>query len=155
MGESLQEINDQIRQLNEKRKECLKGQAEERERIIKSLEWTKDCDASLEISRFRAIGIPAYQVFLSGNVPETPEYNSQVTVFGESPAYQYNVLYQKTGSLSLGDARPHFFTSCEKALKSFLSTVKFRSFKFDEQTLDLLKFAEGKKFECEYDVKYS
>lgn len=140
---NLNEINCEIQRLEAERTRILNEKDFENEEQIKSLEWTKDCAARLEISSTVASGIPTYKIYVYG---EAPYSNHPITVMGDSKRYEYNMLYGKPFTEYDFDKR--FYTSDKKTLIQFLKTVVFKSLAYDERSLEILEMASkvSKKF---------
>jgi len=126
----LKEIDEQMSKLQKERSKLLD---EAKMRIISSLEWTRAVHAVFEISPFCAAGLPKYEIFLYGK--DLPYHSGSVTVMGDSPRYEENMLYKYS---SFNRDVPSFYTSSEETLFRFLEFVTFKSFDFDRKTLDVL-----------------
>ena len=137
-------INQQILELRRKRDKLLSEETSEIENQIRNLEWTKDCEAELEISNSSLV-TRKYKIILVGNVPEIHTY---VVVMGDSKVLKNNIVY----ALDSIKGRYCLSTDNEDLLAKFLflSTVKFKSFNFDEVTLEILLACRKLKNRMEY-----
>lgn len=132
----LAELNEQIEQLKAERVALLNQRDFENEEVIKSLEWTKECYARLEVNTLVAAGLPTYNIVVMG---KTPHCLRPRCVMGNSKNYEQNMMF---GIGFLGDY-PSFYTSSVDMLCEFLEKVTFQRFDFNEQHLRALKAAEA------------
>lgn len=137
-------INQQILELRRKRDKLLSEEISQRDEKIRDLKWTKDCDAELKINPliFDKIN-PRYTITLSGKTPLTHMY---VVVMGASKLDRNNIIYSNDAA-----AGCYCLSTYNKdLLVKFLSAVKFKSFSFDEATLEVLLACRNLKNRMEY-----
>lgn len=127
-------LDGEIKRLIKERSSLEEGQNEE---YIKSLVWTRDCEARLEVSPLLGAGLPKYRVLLVGN--DIPRSLKSVTVMGDSRFYENNVLFT---SSSYGYAEAHFYTTSGKTLIEFLRNTNFKSVSYDKELLEVLLVAK-------------
>jgi hypothetical protein len=86
------EINAMIGKLQQERTDIINAENFKDAEEIKSLKWTKDCDARLCIESIWGAGLAHYKIFIFG---KTPEFTNPINVMGEHSLYEYNVLFGK------------------------------------------------------------
>jgi hypothetical protein len=131
------EINAMIGKLQQERTDIINAENFKNAEEIKSLKWTKDCDARLHIESIWSAGLPHYKIFIFG---KTPEHTNPITVMGESLVYEYNVLLGK----DFMSNAPCFYTSSKETLLKFMEHVEFRNFTYDINTYEILAAARKK-----------
>lgn len=152
MPRTIAEIDAQIRELNLERSQSMADENARREAVIKSLEWTKECEAHVHVTQILAVGMPAFTISVSGPVPIMPS-NGPVTVHGDHKNYEKNVEFGNRSGLIQWDGHnsspPCFYTSSEDALEDFLSRVTFKRVRFNERHLRVLLAAHNAAKKCE------
>lgn len=146
------EINSEIQKLQELRQQALSEKQNEIEQHIKSLSWTKDCDAILEINPLSAMGLPKYKIFLLGEIPKFDIFSKYqcTSVMGDHGCYEFNMMYgkqNKTYSYNYEDYC--FYTSCDKRLLAFLEIVEFKSLDYNKTDWEVLNAARNKSLSLE------
>jgi hypothetical protein len=110
-----------------------------------SLEWTKDCDASLRIETLYGAGMPRFKLWLHGKIPL---YKGTLTIVKSGIDYLHDIVYSSDywNSFDGCNKSPCVFTYKESSLFDFLNSARFKSFSFPERDLELLnKLGEYKK----------
>jgi hypothetical protein len=126
----LQEIEENIQRLQKERQKHLNIELENK---IKELSWTKNVTAVLNISPFDAEGLPKYEIHLYG--VDFPYYPESICVMGDNPNYQKTIMYSMR---SVTRDVPSFYTSCPNILFEFIKKATFKSFDYDDKTLNFL-----------------
>lgn len=135
----LDQIEIEINNLQQRKREILDNQNKE---LILSLEWIKDCEATLKIDPFFAAGIPKYKILLTGRVPK---YNSTLIII-KGQNYLEDIVYQDNFLCDQLFKRSYCLTTySEQSLINFLSSVRFKSFSFPNSDLKLFNFLEEYK----------
>lgn len=141
----LGEINTEIDRLQKERTRLLNEQKFGDEEFIKSLEWTKDCCALLEICSLGGCGLPKYKIHVSG--AKLPSIHETINVMGGSMFYEENMMLGK--DWNVGNTIT-FYTNSEKTLFEFLEKVTFLKFLYNEKHLMVLEAARKKANEYNY-----
>jgi hypothetical protein len=131
------EINAMIGKLQQERTDIINAENFKNTEEIKSLKWTKDCDARLHIESGWSTGLSHYKIFIFG---KTPEFTNPINVMGESSLYEYNVLFGK----DFMNNSTCFYTSSKETLLKFMEHVEFRNFTYDINAYEILAAAKKK-----------
>lgn len=137
---NLNEINSEISHLEEKRVKLLNEQKNLDKEKIQSLEWTKNCWATLHINSMVCAGLPTYTINIYGE--DIPYTISPITVFNNHNLYEHNVMFGKS---YLGVTDYSFYTSSKDALLGFLQVVKFKQLDYNKDWLEVLEAVKGYK----------
>ena len=132
---NLNDYNTEIARLNAERAEFLNKQNKFTEDSIKSLDWTKDCDAELKVLDMWSYGLPRFTIDIL-NSPKIPQVTGTICVMGDDSMYQNNMMFSSK-VWSLNTTGPQFYTSNRDTLLKFLRKAKFRSLKGFEDNLKL------------------
>lgn len=130
--DDLEKIDEEIKQLNIRRSTLL---TVERNKIITSLEWTKQCNAKLNISNWWSAGLPKYEILVFETKALIPYCSGQICVMGDSTFCENNMMFSSSNFMR--DC-PYFYTSSDEILFKFLETVTFQKFEYDTKTLEIL-----------------
>lgn len=133
-----EEINKQIRELQELRDEITKEETEQIKKELRKLEWTKGVTAKLFTEDVIAAGVPKYKLLLfnyKDNLFDTFRYNP-IQIFGEHDYYGNNICVT-VGGPYFSQNQAYCYTQNGKTMKAFLEFCHFDNVKFDEETLEI------------------
>jgi len=137
--DDVNEINEQIRILQEKRSQLHNQDNFDKEESIKKLGWVKECAGLLEINSFGGSGLPVYTIKVASlNMKNVPHVLKHLTVMGSSNDVYENMTYT---SSNFGSDYPQFQTNSEEMLIEFLSKVQFKELRYNEKDLRVLEKA--------------
>lgn len=134
----INDINAEIQRLKQERNDLINKDLFEKEIVIKSLEWTKDCTAKLVLNSFGGVGFPTYKIHVFGKCPRCI---GSITIMGNCPSYEQNMMY---GAEYGFDNEFCFYTSSKKMLLEFMDKVKFLKFDYNESDWEVLNMARIK-----------
>lgn len=136
---TIKELNDQIYELNKQKAEILRQQEAAAVEKFKTLEWIKECSASLNINAFLASGIDRYTIHLYGSVPSF-EHHNYIPIYPGVAFINYSQGYMISNFANDDRKTPKIVTSNTDSLIEFLQKHKFKSFSFNEEDAKLYHF---------------
>lgn len=139
---TLEEINEQIRVLEEKKKTLIYKEQEEDIKYIESLEWTKSCNGNVVRLSAQIYGEVQYQIYLNNEVNTKPLPRLDRYVCLGKTYYSYpkvNATLYATQSIPL----LRFYKA--KDLIEFLTENNFNHLSYDEEWFHIMKLIYDKQ----------
>lgn len=130
------QIREQIRILSAELDDLTNDKLKTQEEYIRTLDWTKNCNARLKIHDFGGIGcgLPKYSIFVFGDVPKT----DRPVLIIDNKRYENNLYYSKSNDLYEIINNYRFYTSDFCTMINFLDIVKFAKLDYDTIALRVL-----------------
>lgn len=131
----LDEIAKEIRKLEAEREALLRETKKEEDEFIRSLKWTGDCAAYLNIDPDP--NKARYSLTLVGS--SMPRNGRTITIFGNDPRQRFNLTWNCDKTLDYDVC--YLKTDCPKLFMQLLSVANFKKFQYNLNDLDVMSKA--------------
>jgi hypothetical protein len=138
---TLEEINEQIRVLEEKKKTLIYKEQEEDIKYIESLEWTKNYNGHLVQLYSTTYGSNKYRIYLS------PKHDTKPLPKLDNELLLGNAIYcyLKDSKSTMGQNHPSIDFFKAKDLIEFLTENNFNHLSYDEEWFHIMKLIYDKQ----------